>query len=484
MNKKIYFFLLLSFLLGALPVWAKGSVNLKAGNYFVRDIDITLQANPYLQVERTYSSTNKKIGWFGVGWSSFYETSIHKTKTDKRLYLLEYGVLPKIMFVKKDPKSQKYYSHRGEVMTKTAKGYTRHTAEDTTEFYNDHGQLTQVQYTSDHYLKLIYKKKKLKTIQDHQGGQLHFSWTADGRVEKVIGTNKKETRYYYDNPFLKKVLGKETEEYSYDDRANLIQVTKGSKKTTIQYDSKTHHVSEVIRANGDQARYQYLYDPKKHNLSYKVIVNEVRDKKKHKSEFHYENKERSDGSQYTASLKVIDGHSEATSFYSPSCQLPIKVIDGKKTYQFKYNKKCLLVEKKTNSGDKLIISYTDKDKMAEVVHNKLWTRYQYNDKGRVKLVEDAKGRKIKLTYDHLDRVKFLENQEKKEVSADKFQFNYAGRGTDNFELKINNKKRVQVKILPSGEFLMGRKADKKTQERILKVFQVMNTMMNAHKISL
>ena len=73
-NFKLFFLLSVTlFLLFALIA----GVNIKNGNYYVTYKDIVVPGGGKdLEISRTYNSTITRVGWFGVGWASEFETRL------------------------------------------------------------------------------------------------------------------------------------------------------------------------------------------------------------------------------------------------------------------------------------------------------------------------------------------------------------------------------------------------------------------------
>ena len=99
-------FLILSFVTISLIVNA--GVNIKNGNYYVTYKDIVVPGGGKdLEISRTYNSTISRVGWFGMGWASEFETRL-EAGADGSVTVVEYGNGAMTRFTPKktiDPKS-------------------------------------------------------------------------------------------------------------------------------------------------------------------------------------------------------------------------------------------------------------------------------------------------------------------------------------------------------------------------------------------
>ena len=315
-NFKLFF--LLSVTLFSFALIA--GVNIKNGNYYVTYKDIVVPGGGKdLEISRTYNSTITRVGWFGVGWASEFETRL-EAGADGSVTVVEFGNGAMTRFTPKktiDPKSatenilkkfketksltagaekklkeslindselrrdyavrlgvkaklavgtKLYSSTRGlQEIHKTKNGYKRVKQDGVEHHFNEKGQLTLVKDKYGYKIDLVYENGALKTIKDSKAKQLYFEWysTTPRLVKNIWSVKDKKTAYKYDENLMVESLDVQGNKYlyGYDRRQNLSSITYDDKsKLEVKYDPETKFATYVKTRDGEETKYVYGAD--------------------------------------------------------------------------------------------------------------------------------------------------------------------------------------------------------------------------------
>lgn len=468
--KKLLFLFLL------LPLSSLGSVNLKNGNFYVKYTDLIMKNDeePF-RFDRTYNSKDFHKGWLGKGWSTEFETFVKKKKDQYILY--EYGRNEGRTFAKRGSYFQAY---NGEVIHIEKSKMTLVYSDGKKMIFDQKGKLSRIVYPSGYGFSFFYKKN-LQKIKDDKGQEVFFEWDSSGYLKKVRGSLKNEATYSYKKSFLDYAVNenKMKAQFFYSSKAQLEKIQEdGREVMSISYSSKTGHVAKVVEGK-KTVSYDYKFSPKKKNLYYTL----TRTEGKEKSYFTYDTRKRADGSIYVHSILVKMKGSEAQSFYSPSCQLPIKIIDGKKVDEFSYNKDCLLIEKKDEKNQSIKITYEPKLKKMKKVTKGPWVvQYDYNKRGEASSVHDNMGRKVELSYDSFERLSRIRVWEKSKAQPDRLTFTYPNtREKNSFQVRILGVKGKLKAFYKKDGKLVIEGGTKAFRDRVEKSLSTLFTLLGAHQ---
>ena len=339
-------------------------VNLKNGNFYISYTDIIVPGGGNkLEITRTYNSKSTKMGWFGIGWGSEFETRlvpapdgsvvIHengsgaetrftpkgavnaeasagkiiskiKEKTGmtddvanklknkllgdaelRRLYAQKFSVTANVA-----TGTTLYSTDRGlQRVKKVNDGFRRYYNDGKIEYFNNIGIMIKIVDRNGYTVNLNYNGKELKSIKDSQAKQLFFEWYSDRKMKGVWSSGEKKASYKYRGKDLveSQDVGGNVYAFEYDSNHNLISVGYQDKsKMQVKYTQKTQFVKEIVNRNGDSTKYEYGADPSKPDMHYWTLVTKKGiSGKPVTNRYEYEIKARNDGSQYTYRIYTI-----------------------------------------------------------------------------------------------------------------------------------------------------------------------------------
>ena len=439
MNK---FYLLLIILI---PTMAFSGVNIKNGNFYITYKDISVPGGgKELSITRTYNSYRTRVGWFGMGFGSEFETRL-EISADGSVTVHENGSGAQTRFTPKnsvDPAAaadkiitalrkekplageaektlrkslindsdlrlaysrrlgikvelangtKLYSSQRGlQHVEKIKSGFVRKKQDGVSHYFNAQGQLTKMVDKYGYKIELAYEKGDLKSIKDSQSKQMFFEFYSGvpKKVKHVWSANDKKVEYIYDGDTLvqSKDVGGNVFKYEYKNQFdNLSKVTYENGETMeIQY-SKKGWANQIKARDGEVTKYVYGADKKNPDLHYWTEVKKKGfDGKWRSNKYEYEIRKRKDGSNYTHRIKTNLAGRVTDTTYSECCGLPLQIIQGKHKTTFEY-KDGLLTSKVSTKGENVKIKYHDSlKKITYVKNNEGETFFDYSKKGDLK----------------------------------------------------------------------------------------------------
>ncbi len=520
------------------PLLAFGGVNLKNGNFYITYTDIVVPGGGHdLEITRTYNSKTTYSGWFGYGWGSLFETYL-QVSADGSIVVYENGSGALTRFVPKgkvDPGSaakrvvkamQKtgaiqgkeasilikkltknaelrqayakkfgvkaklakgsmlYSTTRGiQTIEVTSKGFIRKFNDGKQEIYDKKGKMLVVKDKHGYKIKFNYSKAGvLKSLKDSQAKQLHFSWYPNGLIKEVWSVDKKTAKYKFDSGNLIEStdVGNNVFKYGYDGNHNMTSIGyKDKSKMEIAYHRYTHFVTSVVTRNGDATKYKYESNEKKPDLHFWTLVTKKSvTGKMITNRYEYEMKAREDGSEFTYRILTVVGGMKTETIYSEKNSLPLKITRGKFTTSFKYNKKGLLVEKRTSRGEFVKLKYHAKlNKITRVENNKGWTNFTYKG-GSLYRAKNSVGKTVLLIYDRKGRISKMVNHDKKTKKKKTLTFKYNSLGKP-VEIAMEKVGKINVAYDNYGEI---KKVESKAGHRMaLQVTQAFQSLLSIVK---
>ncbi|MBF0359753.1 MAG: hypothetical protein HQK49_02025 [Oligoflexia bacterium] len=515
MSMKVYFFLIsvavysLIFLFNINGVFA--GVNLKNGNFYISYTDVVVPGGQKLEVTRTYNSKASKIGWFGYGWGSDYETYL-MVSPDGSVVVRENGSGAETRFVpgdvnaeaaaekivkvmkekanlqektardmveklKNDAELRHMYAEKFEVKSDLASGTTlyatdkglqeiKRTKDGFDRAYNDgkietfnlQGKLVKITDKTGYVVNFTYENNILKSIKDSQAKQLFFEWYPDGKIKSAWNTEDKKASYKFDN---NNNLEESTDiaeniyKYKYDNNHNLTQILYQDKSSMdIKYDPKNQMVLSVKEKSGIETSYKYGGNDKNPDLHYWTLVTKPGpDGKPVTNRYEYELKKKKDGSTFTYRIYTEVNGLKTETIYDEISQLPSQITRGKQITNFKYNNKGLLLEKTSSTGESVKLEYDDKiNKIKRVVNNDGWTKFEYDKKGNLYKAENSAGKAVLLIYDRNGLITTMVDDDKAGGGKDKrrlsFKYNAMGKPV---EIVMENVGKINVAYDNDGE---------------------------------
>ena len=234
-------------------------VNLKNGNFYIEYTDIIVESGIGFEIRRTYNSKSVGMGWFGLGWGSYFET-FFIPQIDGSILFYENGsggktwfypeknnlavsdsvILRKVAnlwfeedkerkygtvlndYVSKilsDKENQAKYWHkyinqfkinpfyylsdsvfistsRGVQYLKIDKGGITRTGGGKTEYYNEKGKLIKVEGASG-IIEINYENEKAVSISDNLGNSLFLFYNQSGQIERIVSNTGTSCIYNY-----------------------------------------------------------------------------------------------------------------------------------------------------------------------------------------------------------------------------------------------------------------------------------------------
>ena len=407
-----------------LPLAVFAGVNVKNGNFYISYTDIVVPGGGQdLKITRTYNSKSTDKGWFGMGWGSYYETSLH-ISPDGSVVIHENGSGAKTRFLpakgsvdankasdkiveamrkkssgtmtdgaakrwkdkfKKDAELRQAYARRYGVTVELPKGTTLTSAQrgpqtvvvldksferrhndGKVEVFNKSGKLIEVRSRGGYRVSLNYNNNSqgtLKSIKDSKGKQLFFDWHANGFVKKMwsTGGEKSGATYSYDanNLTQSRDTSGNVYKFSYDKNHNM---------TRISYSDKT---AMTIK-----------YDPKTQ------FAVEVVDKNNRKTGYKYESDPKKPDLHYwtTVTRQSPGGDPEENRY-----EYEIKIRrDGSR-----YNHRIATTIRGVNTET----IYSECCNLPEkITRGKMTTKFEYNDDGLLLEKTSTTGEFTKLEY--------------------------------------------------------------------------------------
>jgi YD repeat-containing protein len=319
-------------LLLLLPTFVMAGVNPKNGNFYITYTDIVLpedqSGDHILELTRTYNSKTSKVGWFGYGWGSLYETflvvmpdasvvvhengagyeryypsqnseklnegvgkivdaAIAQDKLDhdaaeelrkqlladedlRRVRVAKYGIQTEL------PIGGKVQGGMCDVITRTPNEYLRTGCNEQVEHFDLAGRLTQ-KVEGSYKLDIHFSGKYPDRIEDTLGHKVYLTWTEGGNVA-VAWTEKAKEAYSYDennNLLLDNTIGGNYYRYAYDKNHNLTRIGYiDNTHMDMTYDANSL-VTSVTETNGEQSKYSYRMDPDNPTSHYWTTITRI-----------------------------------------------------------------------------------------------------------------------------------------------------------------------------------------------------------------
>ena len=275
MNLRIGLFVF--FIAGVISGTAVAGVNLKNGNFYISYTDLVAGSLTQIDIARTYNSKSTRLGWFGYGWGSDYETHLETTASGAIIIrengsgaitdfepvkkLNKYGTnlqksIKKLVkeFIKAKPdkdtnedeltkkfetdkeyrqsywrqvikngsvnpiiiaKDTKFVSgQRGlQYVTRTDTGYVRHYNDGKEEYFDNYGQITEIRFNNGNWIKLSYYP------QDNQ------TFFTRSKIRQIKNNHGDIIFFFFgDRNTIERIVSnrQETTNFHYDKKRNLI----------------------------------------------------------------------------------------------------------------------------------------------------------------------------------------------------------------------------------------------------------------------
>ncbi|WP_406685483.1 DUF6531 domain-containing protein [Seonamhaeicola sp. MEBiC1930] len=335
------------------------------------------------------------------------------------------------------------YQRGNSKMIRTGNGYKRITNRET-ETFDLSGNMTRYDKGNGEYSILEYKDNKLYKMIAASGDELIFKLNEDGFITS-IKSKVGNSSYIYDGKKLieTKDAASNIYKHAYDDLYNMTSISYQDGSTyRIEYHPKTFYVKKIIDKVGDITEYEYhvFYNEDgtidKNHYATSVIKEFYGEK--NSNYYEYIIGVKLNGERYNKMIKTtINGISKET-HYDELCNKPTSITRNEYKTTFKYNNRCLLIEKLSASGDSIYIKYHSKfEKITNVKNYNGETSFEYNDEGNLIKANKVNGANLELTYDDKGRIESM-NQDGDILT---FQYNKYGK-----PIKISKKEGGFIRI--------------------------------------
>ncbi len=398
--------------LGAAPAIADVTVCDRALR--VTEMDLGYNGGLELGMERVYRSDSTRIGLFGRGWGSRYETRLIK-EADGRMAVLENGCDAALSF---EPASNRpgVWVGKGcgdQQIKQTADGFERRQGIAKTERFSADGRLMRVEDANGNWIALNYDGERLIAVQDNRGRVLTLVYGSDGRIERVQGDGGREARYRFDAEG--RVIGVTDADgtehrYAYDDAGLLIgDAIPGGKTMTASYGdgrlSSLDHNGTIRRFGGGEGE------------GWRETSETVVD---------------SDGNPRFSSRRIAlyrpDGQGRSLRWrefsdndgrrmdieYNTQGLVAIKRDGAGRSGGFRYDAMGRLTHKETPEGT-VDVTYDPKVGKVSRVERRVgksrsWSRFAYDGRGNLIALTSSDGRDISLAYDPMGHIATVAEQ--------------------------------------------------------------------------
>ncbi len=462
--------------------------------------DIILPGSGFeLRIQRTYNSRTVFNGLFGFGWCSDYETTLEVT-TEDQLRLTECGAgqvveyqlkgynpnkvkstINKIIAgVKKSNKSltkqklaelkrelktnqplrvalAKRLNMSGEIKegrTYRANGrdteyivfknskYVRVLEDGTKHKFNKKGQLTSMYDANSNFLKVDWRKNKIRSVQDNRGRKLSFEYypsgAQKGHLKRIFGPDKTNATYNFKGENLVGIKNQwgSKYKYSYDKLHNLTKIAYPDKTyKALTYNKDKDLVTSFRHRNGCVESYNYKINKKYKAGHYWSKVKKVcSGKVTNTSSYEFKYKFRKGTNEkylFQVNSKVNERSSRLT--YHPVFGKPTKTVrngfetrfsyygnglvktkkESYRHFNYRYDKACNKVSVLTTKY--FIDKFTKKKKRkTKKLFKTVKSSFKYDkNKCNLKFAKDSSGQAVKLSYDRRGRIlKIVDNTKK------------------------------------------------------------------------
>lgn len=384
------------------------------------------------------------------------------------------------------------YERGNELIIKTATGFIKKDGNEI-ESFDNYGRLVKIDKGNGKWSKLEYSDGKLSKIINADNTEMLITINEEGFVER-IEVDESISAYNYNYAVFKYIgedliynrdVGGNHYRFIYDEHHNMIEViynpvrTKNTPKDSqyMEYEPKTMWISKITDRNGDVAEYHYdVYykeDGTKDDDHYGTRVSRTDEYgNKNTNSYEYFIGVKETGERFSQKIITeINGIKTATT-YDDLCEMPIEIIRRNRKTTFKYNNRCLLTEKISNS-DSIYMKYHPKLEKLTYVKNKDGEYvFEYNDFGDLIFAQKNKDVWARLVYNDDRKITEMQQEDKTLV----FKYNKIGKP---IKIEIEGLGGINVTYDKYGE--IERVSSEDGHEMALKVTQAFQNLLTLVK---
>ncbi len=434
-------------------VFSKDPVNLSTGNFIYDKTDLEIGGAYPFKFGRFYNSINHRKGALGKDWNHNYEVRIFKEGSELVL-IREEGKEER--FIKTSTGEYVSVYHSSGNLLETGEGYVYETREKTRYIFNNDGRyercetlegtvtilnydeetgyLSKVARATGEFFTLSYdvagylskvtdhtgrsityhvENDLLKTVSTPLGHEMHYEYSADGKIKGVVNPRGVMTVY---NEFdsknrttLQKFPDGSQMSYEYDDEKREVTLTeRNGSRVTYVHDSQYRDIRHIY-SDGEE-RFEY------NKLNQKTLVV---DKLGNKTQMSYDSRgnltrvinalgvkteiQYNDNNQPTCVF--IDGNEKARNRYDAEGNLTETIDALGNTYRMEYVKKGLPEKLIQPDGSTLTIGYDSRGNIIRLTDDMGNTsRFIYDALNRVVETTDGMGNTTRFEYDSNDNI--------------------------------------------------------------------------------
>lgn len=327
------------------------------------------------------------------------------------------------------------FQRGNERIIKTDQGYQRIKSSRIDDF-NAEGQLIKIDEKNGNWTSLDYTQGNLSAITNADGTGIKLTTNADGFITSITNNGKTAIFRYEDkNLVYARDIAGNAYAYAYDDNHNMVKITYNPDRDQntpedsmlMEYEPKTGFLSKITDRNGETTSYQYTKffreDGSLDDFHYgTTVIKEGYDGRPVSNVYEYFIGVKGNGEDYTQKIITMINGISTTTLYDELCALPVEINRGANVTRFKYNNRCLLLEK-TTPYDSITMQYhPDFEKMTYVKNSSGEYHFEYDDKANLTYVSKNDGTWARLEYDDRGKISTM-TQEKKAL-----EFSYNDRG--------------------------------------------------------
>ncbi|WP_026776129.1 DUF6531 domain-containing protein [Polaribacter sp. Hel_I_88] len=362
------------------------------------------------------------------------------------------------------------FTRGNQKITLTQKGFVRNQKnKNEKEIFNLDGKLIRYDLGNGEFTTLEYRNKILSKMVTADGTILNFESNEDGFVTKIYFNNEKKNRYaafkYKDNSliFSEDISGNQYA-FNYDEANNLTKILynpvrlPGIKEDAmlITYHPKTSFVKSITDREGETISYEYTNffkdDGTKDDNHYATkVIKKGYDGNLVTNTYEYFIGTKQNGGTFSQKIiTTINGIKTATE-YDEICGLPIKIERGKHITNFKYNNRCLLLEKTSTSGDFVSLKYhPTSEKLTYVKNNVAIYEFTYDENLNLTYAIKNSDKWVKLVYNDNNKILSMidGNNETQKTNELTFEYNKIGKP---IKIKMKDAGSINVTYDDAGE---------------------------------
>ncbi|TAN63497.1 MAG: RHS repeat protein [Magnetospirillum sp.] len=380
----------------------------------IAETDLAYSGGLGLGMERFYRSDSSRIGLFGRGWGSRYETRL-TVEADGGLVVHECGCGPAVTFrpIQGQPGLWEGPGCDYQRIKQIPGGYQRLLGAGKTETFSSDGRLLRAADTDGNWVAVGYDKDRIAAIEDNYGRKMVFAYAPDGRLDRVEGEGDRKARYQFD-PDGRLIAATDSDgvehAYSYDENGLLVaEIGPDGNKMTATYEfGRLAILSEnggVRRFGGDEGEgWRELWEAAQDSEGHLVSI-------AHRIQL-YRTDSQGQGRLWRE-LSSRNGSRLDTEYNDLG--LPAIIRDGNgRSGGFRYDARGRLVHKET-ADEILDLRYDPKiGKVSRIERRSggspTWSTFTYNGRGNLVGANDELGRKVSLTYDEHGRIAGITQQ--------------------------------------------------------------------------